>query len=69
MTRLIAIFSISVCLDAHSVPHWGVPPGIEACLSRECLKASGRVKGLKIFPPVPFAPWSWGRWTRYPGLL
>ena len=37
---------ISVCLEAHAVPHRGVPPGITACLARECLQASAGVNGL-----------------------
>ena len=36
---------ISVCLEAHSMPHRGVPSSIIACLTRECLQASG-VNGL-----------------------
>ena len=34
---------IYVCLEAHAVPHGGVPPGITACLARECLQASAGV--------------------------
>ena len=37
---------VSVCLEAHTMPHRGVHPGIAACLARECLQASAGGNGL-----------------------
>ena len=50
---------ISVCLEAHAVPHRGVPPGTYIlCLSGKCLQAHVGVKGhisgpfYILHPPV-----------------
>ena len=43
---MMLFIHISVCLEAHAVPDWGVSPGITACLARECPQASAGVNGL-----------------------
>ena len=35
--KLLSIYTIYVCLEAHSVPYRGVPTGITACPTKICI--------------------------------
>ena len=37
------------------MPPGGVPPGITACLARECLQASGGVNGPRLYVDIGYS--------------